>query len=81
MYHSDEVWFNQYKVSNHEIAIRAGGETKKKKKAKHSTAVKTQETKGGKSAGALPAGEPTEEVKEQRKEAGDNEAEVEHLRE
>lgn len=79
MYDSDEVWFNQYKVNKHEIAIRTGGETKRK--AKHSTAVKTQETQGGKSAGALPAGEPTEEVKEQRKEAGDNEAEVEHLRE
>lgn len=31
-----------------------------KKKAKHSTAVKRQETQGGKRAGALPAGEPTE---------------------
>lgn len=79
LYDSDEVCFNQYKVNNHEIAIRSAGETKRK--AKHSTAVKTQETQGGKSAGALPAGEPTEEVKEQRKESGDNEAEVEHLRE
>lgn len=33
---------------------------------------------GGKRAGALPAGEPTEEVKEQQKEVGDNEAQVEH---
>lgn len=61
--------------------VREEKQKKKKSKAQHSTAVKTQETQQGNSAGALPAGEPTEEVKEQQKEAGDNEAEVEHLRE